>query len=125
MTRVYLPATPATLATHVAEGRVVGVEGVLPDGDGEVSEYAALMQAAQDAQALLDAGPSAGAGRRVVLVADVGDGDPDAPIPLRALVAVHADTAARPAGADPDDDLGWYAVQELDALLADALDGDI
>ena len=58
-----------------------------------------------------------GAGRRVVVVADVPD--PDGGVPLRDVVAVHADPADRPAGADPDDDLAWYATQEIDAILAD------
>ena len=56
------------------------------------------MAAAVDAAALLD-----GPGRRVVVVADLAD--PDGAVPLRDVVAVHADPDERPAGADPDDDL--------------------
>ena len=56
-------------------------------------------------------------GRRVVVVAEVAD--PDGEVSLRDVVAVHADPADRPAGADPDEDLGWYATQEIDAVLAD------
>ncbi|UAL30749.1 hypothetical protein K8W59_04370 [Nocardioides rotundus] len=53
------------------------------------------------------------AGRVVVAEAD----DPDADVEFRRVAAVHADVEDRPAGADPDEDLGWYAVQELDDLL--------
>jgi hypothetical protein len=52
-----------------------------------------------------------------VVVADVAD--PDGEVPLRDVVALHADPADRPAGADPDDDLAWYATQEIDAVLSD------
>jgi hypothetical protein len=85
-------------------------ERYVADGDSEEEEYAALMAAAADSAELL-----AGAGRRVVVVADVAD--PDGAVPLRDVVAVHADAEDRPAGADPEEDLGWYAVQELDDLL--------
>lgn len=113
MTRVYYPTTLDDLAAHVAAGELRGLAGVVADSDGEEDEYAALVQAAEGSQALLPAG-----GRRVVLVAELGRGeDPDGAVPLRRLVAVHADAADRPAGADPDEDLGWYGVQELDALL--------
>jgi hypothetical protein len=87
-------------------------ERYVADGDTEEQEYAALMAAAADSAALLD-----GPGRRVVVVADVTD--PDGEVPLRDVVAVHADPEDRPAGADPEDDLGWYATQEIEALLAD------
>ena len=50
------------------------------------------------------------------MVADVAD--PDGDVPLRDVVAVHADPVDRPADADPDEDLAWYAVQELDQLLS-------
>jgi hypothetical protein len=114
VTRVYYPTTLDDLAAQVATGELRGLEGVLADSEGEEDEYAALVQAAADSQALLPGG-----GRRVVVVAELADTeDPDAPVPLRRLVAVHADPADRPAGADPDEDLGWYAVQELDTLLA-------
>ena len=48
---------------------------------------------------------SRGAGRRVVVVADV-EPTRTATCPLRDVVAVHADPADRPADADPDEDLG-------------------
>jgi hypothetical protein len=87
-------------------------ERYVADGDSEEQEYAALMAAAADSAELLD-----GAGRRVVVVADVAD--PDGAVPLRDVVAVHADPEDRPADADPDEDLAWYATQEMDSLLSD------
>ena len=32
------------------------------------------------------------------------------------VVAVHCDVADRPADADPDDDLAWFATQEIDPV---------
>jgi hypothetical protein len=111
--RVYVPTTLTGLARLRDDGSwPASVERYVADGDSEEQEYAALMAAAAEAAELLD-----GPGRRVVVVADVAD--PDAAVLLRDVVAVHADPADRPAGADPDEDLGWYATQEIDAVLAD------
>jgi len=110
--RVYLPTTLAGLARLREDGSwPASVERYVADGDSEEQEYAALMAAAAEAAELLE-----GPGRRVVVVADVAD--PDGAVPLRDVVAVHADPEDRPSGADPDEDLAWYAVQELDALLS-------
>ena len=43
--------------------------------------------------------------------------EPGWTIPLKRVVAVHADTEDRPAGADPDDDLALFATQEIPFLL--------
>ncbi len=91
--------------------------GLAPD-DGSVAanrhqeedEYAALMSAAVAAGELLG-----GQGRRVVVVAEVDH--PDQPIPMSQVVAVHCDVADRPADADPDEDLAWFATQEIPDLL--------
>ena len=40
-----------------------------------------------------------------------------APFPLAQWAAVHADTADRAADADPDEDLGWFALTEIPHLL--------
>jgi hypothetical protein len=110
--RIYLPTTLAGLARLRDEGHLpASTERYVADGDDEQSEYAALMAAAYDAAGLLQ-----GAGRRVVVVAEFAD--PDAAVPLREVVAVHADPADRPVGADPEDDLAWYATQEIDQLLS-------
>jgi hypothetical protein len=112
--RVYLPTTLALLAEQHADGSVVVTDDVVvAEDDSEDAEYAALMTAA-DASAALLAGP----GRRVVVVAEL-DREPEAgwTVPLKRVVAVHADTEDRPAGADPDDDLGWFATQEIGSLL--------
>ena len=110
--RVYLPSTMAGLARLRDDGSLpASSERYVADGDSEEQEYAALMAAAADSAELLG-----GPGRRVVVVADVAD--PDGEVPLREVVAVHADPADRPADADPDEDLGWYGTQEIDGLLS-------
>ena len=109
--RVYVPATLELLARFVEAGEVpADVERVVAEAPDEESEYAALMAAADASTALLG-----GPGRRVVVVAEVTD--PAAPVPLTRVVAVHADTEDRPAGADPDEDLGWFATQEIPDLI--------
>ena len=114
MTRAYLPLTIAALAEAYSAGEVVVTDDVVlaPD-DSEEQEYAALMTAA-DASAELVAGP----GRRVVLVVDVAE-EPAAGdrVPRSRWAAVHADTQDRPVDADPDDDLGWFGVQEIPHLV--------
>ncbi|MDX6371936.1 MAG: hypothetical protein QOD98_924 [Nocardioidaceae bacterium] len=109
--RVYLPTTLNGLARLRDDGSLpASAERYVADGDSEEQEYAALMAAAAEAAELLD-----GPGRRVVVVADVAD--VDGAVPLRDVVAVHADPTDRPVGADPEEDLGWYGTQEIDVLL--------
>lgn len=112
MTRLYLPLTLDDLRAAWAAGAVA-----MPDADGfveaesddEEAEYAALMTAADLADP----------GRRVVVVAELAAVPPaGSTVPLKRVVAVHADPAERPADADPDDDLAWYATQEVAELLA-------
>lgn len=114
MTRLYLPTTLDRLRAAWEAGSLEpGPDVVVAEGDDEDSEYAALMTAADASTAL---GPEAG--RRVVVVAEVAG--PEAagrPVPLKRVVAVHADAAARAAGADPDEDLAWFATQEVPDLL--------
>ena len=105
--RIYVPTTLAELGRFVSAGEVpAAAERFVAAVAEEDSEYLALMSAA-------DASRERGADRRVVLVAEVGHEDD--PAPRHTWVAVHAD--AEP-GADPDDEPGWFAVQELGALLA-------
>jgi hypothetical protein len=112
--RVYLPTTLELLAEQHAAGElVVTDDAVSSDDDAEEAEYSALMTAA-DASAAMLAGP----GRRVVVVAELDkEPEPGWTIPLKRVVAVHADTEDRPEDADPDDDLAWFATQELEYLL--------
>lgn len=111
--RCYVPTTLDRLRTYVEAGWLPGeVDRFEPEGDDEESEYGALMAAADAAAALLD-----GPGRRVVVVAEVAA--PSSPIEMGDVVAVHCDVADRPADADPDEDLAWFATQEIDSLLAD------
>ncbi|WP_395656912.1 DUF6912 family protein [Nocardioides sp.] len=112
--RIYLPTTLALLAEQHAAGAVLVPDGaVVAEDDSEDAEYAALMTAA-DASAV----QLAGAGRRVVVVADLA-AEPavGAAVPWREVVAVHADVEDRPAGADPDEDLAWFATQEVPDLF--------
>ena len=112
--RAYLPTTIALLAEQHANGEVVVTdEVVVATEDDEESEYDALMTAAESSAALLS-----GPGRRVVVVAELDKApEPGWTIPLKRIVAVHADTEDRPADADPDDDLAWFATQEIPFLL--------
>ena len=105
--RVYLPLTLALLAELHATGEVRGPEEpFVADGEDEEAEYAALEAAADVSAALQPHGA-----RRVVLVAEV-DSETE-PVPLRRVLAVHADVA----GARPHDDLAWFATQEIPDLL--------
>jgi Family of unknown function (DUF6912) len=107
--RLYLPTTLAGLADLHAAGSIPeSVDRFTPEDDDEQSEYLALMSAADVSAELLG-----GSGRRVVVVAEVRD--PSAVVPLSAVVAVHADVADF---SDPDDDLAWFATQEIPDLLA-------
>jgi hypothetical protein len=112
--RVYIPLTLGGLAAADAEGEVVATDDlVVAVDDTEDEEYAALMTAA-DASAALLAGP----GRRVVLVAELDRvPEPGDVIPRKRWVAVHADESDRAADADPDEDLGWFATQEIAHLV--------
>lgn len=116
MPRVYLPMTLGQLRVLHESGAVPdGVDRLLPASEDEEEEYAALEAAAEESGALLR-----GPGRRVVVVAEVEDAD--GPVPLRRVVAVHADSApVDPADGDPTrlPTLGWWATQELHDLLAD------
>ena len=113
-TRVYLPLTIGLLAELHASGELtVTDDAVVAPDDSEDGEYAALMTAADASAALLT-----GSGRRVVVVAEL-EKEPETgwTIPLRRIVAVHADPEDRPAGADPDEDLAWFATQEIPHLI--------
>lgn len=106
--RVYIPTTLATLADYHAAGVIPETaERVVAEGTDEESEYLALMSAA-DVSAELQGG----SGRRVVVVAEAPAAD--GPVPMSLVVSVHADPTP---SADPDDDLAWFATQELPDLL--------
>ena len=100
MTRRYQPTTLPALAG----GLEVDDDVVVAATETEEDEYAALMTAADLSATRLD-GLADGLRRRVVVVLDAGGTE---------ILAVHADTSD---DADPDDDLAWYAAQELDSLL--------
>ena len=109
--RVYVPTTLAGLRELADTGLLPPSAGaVIAPDDDEETEYDALLTAA-DASALLETGP----GRRVVVVAEVADGDGS--VRLDQVVAVHVDPIE---GADPDDDLGWFAPSEIPVILDEA-----
>ena len=114
--RVYVPLTSTGLAGLVAEGRLPGpfrahaVTDALrvewSDGDEEGWEYAALMAAA-GTSAQLRGGDEAP--RRYVVAADV---------PWKNVASAHVDTADwGERGADEDDELAWFATQEIRDLV--------
>ena len=94
---------PTTL-TELSSGVTPDDDAVVAASESEDDEYAALMTAADLSAARL-AGLPDGRRRRVVVAFDV-DGTK--------MLAIHADTAD---DAAPDDDLCWYATQEVDVLL--------
>ena len=111
MTRRYVPSSLPRLAEDWEADGPRLVDAVLAEDDGEEAEYAALMGAA-DASAELLAGLPDGRRRRVVVVVDsAGD---RGPVTWRDVVAVHVDDHD---DADPDDDLAWWATQEIGDLL--------
>lgn len=111
MTRRYLPSTLPRLAEEWTADGPAPHDAVVAEGDGEEQEYAALMTAA-DASAGLVGGLPDGQRRRVVVVAET-PGE-DGPVAWREVVAVHVDDHD---DADPDDDLAWWATQEIGDLL--------
>jgi hypothetical protein len=114
VTRYYMPTTIGLLREQIRDGQISDHEQIWAQGDGEEGEYVALMWAAEESQRLLG-----GPGRRVVVVAESDQPAVDVPTPLSDVVAYFADPADRAVDADPDEDLCWYATQEIDALLGD------
>jgi hypothetical protein len=112
MTRLYIPATLVSLAELTRAGVLGAAEAFVATDESEEAEYDALVAAAESSAALVS-GLEAGLRRRVVVVAEV-PGDP-VTVLLADVVAVHADPVD---DADADDDLGWYAPQEIPALLS-------
>jgi hypothetical protein len=105
--RVYIPLTLALLAEYDAAGGIPESDQKFTADEDEESEYLALMSAADASAELLG-----GAGRRVVVVAEVPD--LAGSVPMSLVVAVHADTEDF---TDPDGDLPWFATQEIPDLL--------
>ncbi len=112
MSRRYVPSTLPRLAAEWAGPGPDVAEAVLATDDGDETEYAALMTAA-DASAELLTGLPDGQRRRLVVV--VESASADGPATWREVVAVHVDDRD---DADPDDDLAWWATQEIGDLLA-------
>lgn len=113
MIRRYLPSTlPRLMEEWGGDGPEVLGDPVVAEDDGEETEYAALMTAADGSAELLSELPD-GHRRRVVVVAEtVAE---DGPVTWRDVVAVHVDDRD---DARPDDDLAWWATQEIGDLLS-------
>ena len=112
MTRRYLPSTLPRLAEEWEREGPEVLDPVVAEDDGEETEYAALMTAADASADLLAALPD-GQRRRVVVVVETATADGSAT--WRDVVAVHVDSQD---DADPDDDLAWWATQEIGDLIA-------
>lgn len=91
--RVYLPTGPADLQ-RLVDGDAIQVEGYLAASTDEEDELAALETAAEEAAC--------------VVVAEVPD--PDGPVRLVDVEALHVDT-------DDSGDLAWFATQEIAAVI--------
>ncbi|CUR56341.1 conserved hypothetical protein [metagenome] len=114
--RCYLPATLDDLASLVAGGALGLAEAFEAPDDTEEGEYAALTAAAEAAAPLV-AGGVEGRRRRVVVVAEVEPATlagSDATVSLGEVVAVHVDTHD---DAPLEEDLAWFATQEIPSLL--------
>lgn len=132
-TRIYVPVDAASVRRLTADRVLAGstveafavterLERMLPSGDEEEWEYAALTEAFEAADE-----HRTGRARRVVLSADA---DPSwvtsrvgthlcavqlsQPLPLSRVVSFHVDESA---GDEGMDDLLWYDVTELDEVL--------
>lgn len=135
--RVFVPVTAGQLAELGADGSLGGpvhafavtprLVGELGGLDGEEAEYAVTTAAAESAYEGLQAA-GAEIGRRIVLVADVPDAgveegegagsvDVRSGVTVEQLDAVLADPEPRLLHALAGEDLGWFGVQEIDALL--------
>lgn len=133
-TRVYVPVTRAHLADLLAVGKLTGprsahvvtplLRAAWPAVDEEELEYAALGAAAQESWTMRGPGDPA---RRHVIAADVPleDSGPGATgevatqvviadVSLPNVAAVHVDLQDV---TDLEDDLAWFAPQELGNLL--------
>ena len=133
--RVYLPTTRAGLAALVETGRMEGpltahavteaLRQEWPEADDEQAEYAALMAAADTSRELA---ATAGERRRTVVAADVADEAVDpvtsevdptlvtltTAVSWRQVAAALVDVAD---DANDDDDLAWFASQEIADLI--------
>ncbi len=139
MMRVYIPATAADVhelsdwsrlpGPRDAYALTGGVRRGLADLDDEEAEWALTAAAAEaSVQLLHDQGIPRG--RRVVVVAHVDDQaiDQDEGVPglvrltdglaLAQVACLLADAAEMDTATQPEDDLAWYATQELAQLLA-------
>lgn len=126
--RVFIPVGAEDLAVLAAHHRLPGpvtayaftdaLRAAWPEADQEEGEYAALMTAARVSRV------HPGARRRVVAadVPEVAPGQGDDPACVQVLTDVVWKNVAAALvdladGADEDDDLAWFATQEIPQLV--------
>lgn len=133
--RVYIALTSAGLAELIAQGRLAGplaghavtdeLRAAWPEADEESWEFAAMLAAGEDSW---NARTPEDRARRIVLAADVPSVVPAsadsatavqvaADIPLKRVAALHMDTEDLDSEPDFDEDLAWFAAQEIPLLL--------
>ena len=112
MTRVYLPSTLAGLAAPARRRRAA-----TPSAERYVAAGTARSRSTPPSWPPPPSPPTCSPARAAGWWSSPTSPTPTAAVPLRDVVAVHADPVDRPPDADPDEDLAWYATQELEQLL--------
>lgn len=134
--RVYVPLTSSELAVLAEEGRLSGpreahavtsgLRAAWPEADEDDWEWAAMLAAGEDSWALRSTPDRP---RRIVLAVDVPEvaEQPEAEsasavrvaadLVLKRVASVHVDTEDVSGDPDFEEDLAWFAVQELPHLL--------
>lgn len=119
MTRVYVPATLADLRALASGEALRPVEAYAataslaaeyPDADEEELEFSAMMAAAEDCTS--EPAIVVAADLDTQLTSTAGVVVPASDLDLDRVASVHVGSAS-------DDDLGWYATQEIDDLIAE------
>lgn len=137
--RVYVPLTSSTLADLVEHGRLVGplaahavtdaLRAAWPGADEDDGEFAAMLAAGEESWSLRAAGDRP---RRYVVAADVAavtdapdaDAAPTAvrvegDVVMKRVASAHVDTRDWDTDPDFDEDLAWFATQEITHLVHD------
>lgn len=134
--RVYVPLSGSELAELAAEGRLAGprvvhavteeLRSAWPEAEQDDWEWAAMLAAGEDSWARRTATDRP---RRTVVAADVAEVSelPEAEsatavritadLVLKRVASVHVDTQNVTGTPDFEEDLAWFAVQELPHLL--------
>lgn len=132
--RVYVPTTSRALAELVREGRWTGpvrahavteaLRSEWPDAEEESYEFAVLLTAGEESWTLRAEGDRP---RRHVVVAEVSAAEPVAgeltlveiagDVTWKRVASAHVDTEDWTSTPDFDEDLAWFATQEIPDLV--------